>query len=185
MTWHVLHLKDILPTPWRNGGGTTREFTAWPGAQNWVWRMSVAEVEQGGPFSAFAGVHRWFAVLNGGGVQLTIKERRHVLHDDTAPFDFDGDVAVDCELLDGSTQDFNLMVKQGVNAQMKRLQVPFERTLDTPKTVAVYAGNTRARVIFNTEILTLEPDTLIWQHLPVGSQLQVHAENALWMEIDV
>ncbi|WP_210546654.1 HutD family protein [Rhodoferax sp. PAMC 29310] len=185
MTWHVLHLNDVAPTPWRNGGGTTRELAVWPETQNWVWRMSVAEVAQGGPFSAFPGVHRWFSVLSGAGVQLTIENRRHVLHDDTAPFDFDGDVPVDCQLLDDPTQDFNLMVKQGVGARMERLRVPFDRTLNTPKTIAVYAGNTGARVLFNTEVLTLEPQTLIWQHLPVGSQFQVHAEHALWMEIDL
>jgi environmental stress-induced protein Ves len=185
MTWHVRQLNDIPPTPWRNGGGTTRELAVWPQTENWVWRMSVADVAQGGPFSAFAGVHRWFAVLSGGGVQLTIEQRRHVLHDDTAPFDFDGDVPVDCQLLDGPTQDFNLMVKQGVAVSMKRLHAPFERTLNTPKTIAIYAVNTGARVLLNTEVLALAPQTLIWQHLPVGSQLQVHTENALWMEIDV
>jgi environmental stress-induced protein Ves len=185
MTWHVLHLNDIPPKPWRNGGGTTRELAAWPDTQNWVWRMSVAEVAQGGPFSAFAGVHRWFAVLSGGGVQLTIEKRRHVLHADTAPFGFEGDVPVDCQLLDGPTQDFNLMVKQGVAARMERLHGAFERTLDTPKLIAFYAGSTDARVLFGTEVLTVAPSTLIWQHLAVGSQLQVHTENALWMEIDV
>jgi environmental stress-induced protein Ves len=185
MTWHVLHLNDIPPAPWRNGGGTTRELAVWPENENWVWRMSVAEVAQGGPFSAFAGVHRWFVVLSGGGVQLTIEQRRHVLHDDTAPFDFDGDVPVDCQLLDGPAQDFNLMVKQGVTARMERLHGAFERTLDTPKLIAVYAFRTGARVLFSTEVLTVEAYTLIWQHLPVGSQVQVHAEHALWMEIDV
>lgn len=185
MSWHVLPLKDITPTPWKNGGGTTRELAAGPDPQNWLWRLSVAEVAQGGPFSAFVGVHRWFAVLSGGGVQLTIERRRHVLHEDTPPFDFAGDTPVDCQLLDGPTQDFNLMVKQGVAARMNRVNGSFQHTLDTPKTIAIYAGNTGARVLFNTEVLTVEANTLIWQHLPPGSQVQVHAEHALWMEIDL
>lgn len=184
MTWQIVPLKDVTPVPWRNGGGSTRELLAWPDAQNWLWRLSVAEVAQGGPFSAFPGVHRWFAVLSGGGVQLTLNQHRHVLHEDTPPFEFEGDTPVDCQLLDGPTQDFNLMVKQGLVARMTRLNAPYSGTLDTPKTIAVYAGRTGASVLFNTEVLTVAPDTLIWQQLPVGSQLQVHAEHALWMEID-
>mgnify|MGYP003694612933 CR=1 FL=1 len=35
-------------------------------------RVSVADVATDGPFSTFAGVDRWFAVLDGAGVVLTI-----------------------------------------------------------------------------------------------------------------
>jgi environmental stress-induced protein Ves len=35
-----------------------------------VLRISVAEITRDGPFSAFAGVQRWFAVLEGAGVML-------------------------------------------------------------------------------------------------------------------
>jgi environmental stress-induced protein Ves len=48
---------------WRNGGGSTRELLAWPEATDWQARISVAEITRDGPFSAFAGVQRWFAVL--------------------------------------------------------------------------------------------------------------------------
>ena len=50
---------------WRNGGGRTRELLAWPDAADWKVRVSVADVESDGPFSAFPGVQRWFAVLEG------------------------------------------------------------------------------------------------------------------------
>lgn len=184
MTWHTVPLKDVTPTPWRNGGGMTRELVSWPDAEHWVWRLSVAEVAQGGPFSVFAGVHRWFAVLSGRGVQLSVGPHRAVLREDSAPFEFAGNTPVDCQLLDGPTQDFNLMARQGVQARMIRLNAPYGATLDTPKTIAIYAGRTGAGVRFGTEVLTLTPDTLIWQPLPVGSQVQVHTEHALWMEID-
>jgi environmental stress-induced protein Ves len=35
-----------------------------------VVRLSVADIERDGPFSAFAGLIRWFAVLSGAGVLL-------------------------------------------------------------------------------------------------------------------
>lgn len=70
MSWQIVHLDDVAPRPWRNGGGVTRELVAWPHAQHWIWRMSVAEVAHSGPFSRFEGVQRWFAVLAGAGVRL-------------------------------------------------------------------------------------------------------------------
>ncbi len=185
MNWQHVNLNDITPMPWKNGGGTTRELVAWPNAQNWVWRLSVAEVTQGGPFSTFAGVHRWFAVLSGEGVQLSIEQHRHDLRDNTPPFNFSGEAPVNCELLDGPTQDFNLMVKQGVAAHMDRINGTRQHTLGNSKMIAVYTGLTGARVLFDTKETTLKANTLIWQHLPAGSRVQVQAENALWMEIDV
>ena len=72
MSWNVVRLADVAATPWRNGGGVTRELVAWPPQGEWQWRMSVAEVESSGPFSRFEGVQRWFAVLSGEGVALDI-----------------------------------------------------------------------------------------------------------------
>jgi hypothetical protein len=57
---------------WRNGGGVTRELLTWPGGQAWAVRMSVADVHAPGPFSRFDGIERWFAVLEGAGVELRV-----------------------------------------------------------------------------------------------------------------
>ncbi len=111
--WHTVSLADVAATPWRNGGGVTRELLAWPSQDDWQWRMSVAEVEASGPFSRFEGVQRWFAVLQGAGVVLDIDGERHTLSADSAPLVFDGAGATNCQLLNGPTQDFNLMVREG------------------------------------------------------------------------
>ncbi len=39
--------------PWRNGGGFTRQLLAWPDDENWLLRISMANVSQDGPFSAW------------------------------------------------------------------------------------------------------------------------------------
>ena len=72
MSWHTVALADVAPSAWKNGGGTTRELLAWPSPADWVFRLSVAEVQADGPFSSFAGVQRWFAVLSGAGVRLRL-----------------------------------------------------------------------------------------------------------------
>ncbi len=104
---------DVTPTPWRNGGGQTRELLAWPAGPDWTIRVSVADIERDGPFSAFPGVERWFAILEGRGVLLGLTEgtRRVVVGD--PPVRFNGAPPPTCALIEGPVRDFNLMVRGG------------------------------------------------------------------------
>ncbi|MEP6773902.1 MAG: HutD family protein, partial [Polaromonas sp.] len=111
--WNVVQLADIPATPWRNGGGVTRELAMWPDAGDWAWRMSVADVDKSGPFSKFDGIDRWFTVLEGAGVQLDVAGVLHRVTAGDAPLFFDGAADTGCELIDGKTRDFNLMVRRG------------------------------------------------------------------------
>jgi hypothetical protein len=104
--------------PWKNGGGVTRELLAWPGDGDWRVRISVAEIEADGPFSSFPGVDRWFAVLAGGGVALTIAGREQVRRAGDPPLAFSGDAPVGCRLLQGPSRDLNLMLR-GVAGTMR------------------------------------------------------------------
>jgi uncharacterized protein len=185
MTWKVVHVKDAQPTPWRNGGGTTRELVAWPESAAWQWRASVAEVAQSGPFSSFVGVKRWFAVLDGDGVCLTINGDLHMLGNSDEPLAFDGALETTCELLGGATQDFNLMVQGGTLARMLRVSGRFEVTTNTPKIIAAYAHKERAEVKIGSEIHALLPHSFGWTHADVNMAIHVQASDALLMEIDV
>ena len=72
MTLHTIQTDAARTYPWRNGGGVTRELLTWPplSGDDWAVRVSVATIDKDGPFSAFPGIQRWFAVLDGAGVQL-------------------------------------------------------------------------------------------------------------------
>jgi hypothetical protein len=107
----VVRTQDVAPQPWRNGGGVTRELLAWPSAAGWQLRISVADIERDGPFSAYPGVRRWFKVLKGPGVLLTVDRSTHRLTRNDPPFGFDGAAAVGCRLIDGPTRDLNLMLR--------------------------------------------------------------------------
>ncbi len=109
--WRRVHADDVAPQPWRNGGGQTRELLAWPDAATWQVRVSVADIERDGPFSSFPGVQRWFAVLKGPGVELTIDTAPHRLTRNDEPLAFDGAAATGCRLIDGPTRDLNLMLR--------------------------------------------------------------------------
>jgi len=121
---------DLVAAPWKNGGGITREVAAYlptglaPGQPQgaaldaFVWRVSLADVAQAGPFSRFAGIDRTLVLLSGAGMLLDEAQgeggtRTHAL---TQPLDiarFAGEAAIDARLVDGPTRDFNLMVRRG------------------------------------------------------------------------
>jgi environmental stress-induced protein Ves len=184
VSWQVVHRADVPPSPWRNGGGVTRELLAWPHVQNWNWRMSVAEVARSGPFSRFEGVQRWFAVLSGAGVRLTLGAHRRDLTRHSPPFQFDGATRVGCELLDGTTQDFNLMVRGDRTAHMQRLAGASRFVLELAKTVAVYAIDAELKLELGSEAVVLPARSLAWRTLPAGTAVNVTAADALWMEIE-
>ncbi|CAB3752768.1 Protein Ves [Paraburkholderia solisilvae] len=69
----LIRAADLLAAPWKNGGGVTREIAAYPhaaGYDTFIWRVSLADVEQAGPFSRFAGVDRTLVLLSGAGMLL-------------------------------------------------------------------------------------------------------------------
>ena len=112
---NVVHLADCPFVPWRNGGGRTRELLAWPSAQDWLLRVSVAEIDADGPFSPYPGIERWFAVLGGAGVVLALPQGETTLRAGSAAVSFAGEAAPTCHLIDGPTQDLNLMLRRGAN----------------------------------------------------------------------
>lgn len=110
---NVVLLDRTRPQRWRNGGGFTRELFAAPAGEGWRLRVSVADVTEDGPFSAFPGVRRWFAVVRGDGVLLRFADRSETLDAASEPLAFDGAAAPYCELTGGATQDLNLMHRGG------------------------------------------------------------------------
>ena len=120
MSVRLIRAGDVPAQRWRNGGGVTRELFAWPRAEAWRLRVSVADVDADGPFSSFPGVERWFAVLGGSGVELTVDGTAHVLTPDSMPLRFAADSPTSCRLLDGPTRDLNLMLR-GVRGGMFRV----------------------------------------------------------------
>jgi hypothetical protein len=112
----VVRGATLKAAPWKNGGGVTREIAAYPvGAslENFVWRVSVADVERSGPFSPFPGIDRKLVLLSGVGMHLAqARGATHALMQPLAVASFDGEAALDAQLIDGATRDFNLMVRR-------------------------------------------------------------------------
>jgi len=111
----VLTPADYRSSSWKNGGGRTTEIASFPsgsGLDRFIWRVSVADVERDGPFSAFPAIERTLVLLQGAGLILAgvgepLEVRAHY-----EPVKFAGDVALECTLFDGPVRDFNLMVRR-------------------------------------------------------------------------
>lgn len=148
MKARLVRLDAVGAQPWRNGSGVTRELLAWPSAQHWSIRVSVADIDADGAFSRFADTQRWFAVIDGDGVELTIDGDRRCVRRGDAPLVFSGEAMTDCRLLDGPTRDLNLMCRRGGgHATMRRAEAG-----------AVFAPRHGWRALFVAGAATLQID---------------------------
>lgn len=120
----VIPAADRPDVPWKNAGGTTSEIAVFPpdaGMDDFLWRLSMARVEREGPFSAFPGIERTLAVIEGE-LALTGPDLRVTLDDRAEPLVFDGGAAVHGVPLAGPVRDLNAMVRCGAYAvSMARL----------------------------------------------------------------
>lgn len=110
---HIKHLthKDYSRQPWKNGGGITLEIAREDLEHRMLWRVSLANVSSSGPFSDFTGYRRTIMLLSGEGMVLRAAGDVEVRLDRPhLPYEFDGSLAVDCQLIDGPVEDFNLIV---------------------------------------------------------------------------
>ena len=137
MPIHFFERAQLRATPWKNGGGVTREIACHPphaGMQNFDWRISIAHIASDGDFSVFTGVDRVITLLDGGGVQLSSADDSvlHVLDTPLQPFAFSGDVEVHGRLLDGDCHDLNVMTRRAVYQAEVRVLRRHETLLPAP-----------------------------------------------------
>ena len=112
--WQPFSLMGLPVSPWRNGGGETREIISVPaGSANFDWRASIATIAQDGPFSVFPGIDRSITLLSGEGVHLLASpDIRHSLSRVGEPYSFRGEDLVSARLHGGVTTDFNIMTRR-------------------------------------------------------------------------
>jgi uncharacterized protein len=145
----LLRAADRIATPWKNGGGVTTEIAAFPPGstlENFGWRVSIAEVRSGGPFSVFPGIDRQLAVL-AGRLRLEIAGRAPAeITAVSPPTAFAGDVATSGTPLDGPVLDLNVMTRRGrFAARMERHVIVRETKVafDAVASIAVALASVR------------------------------------------
>jgi len=113
----ILRATRYLSMPWKNGGGVTTEIAVSPagaGLDDFDWRVSMARVESGGPFSMFAGIDRTLAVLEGEGIVLSFAGASPTeITRASTPHSFPADVPTQAALIAGPITDLNVMTRRG------------------------------------------------------------------------
>lgn len=162
---------ELVATPWKNGGGLTREIVCRPSGSDmdsFTWRASIAEIKASGAFSVFAGVDRVIVLLTGDGVHLRSSDGRvdHRLATPLAPYSFSGDDAIDATLLGGASSDFNVMTRRSAaRAEVRVIRDPASLTASPAGVLYVSRGTWRATAVgsrANEATHTLAADTGIW-----------------------
>jgi environmental stress-induced protein Ves len=187
---NIIRLADVPTQAWKNGGGQTRELLVWPprdpsaqrSGADWVLRVSVADIGRDGPFSAYPGIDRGFAVLSGTGVRLELDGSSRILTPDDEPICFPGESAPHCSLLADATQDLNLMV------QRSKGQLGIDRArpgapLDGPHAWRGLFTASAASLTIDGQTWSLEPQTLLWQANPSRPWRLLAGHAAYWLSL--
>ncbi|MBK8104123.1 MAG: HutD family protein [Betaproteobacteria bacterium] len=183
MNRHCVRLADVTVQPWRNGGGVTRELLAWPQPAGWQLRVSVAEIERDGPFSPFPGVDRWFAVIEGAGVELAWASGTRTLRPGEAPLQFAGEAAPACRLLQGPTRDLNFMHRRGAGVASMRPAHAGSRAEGGLRWRGLYVAD-EALIDLGEQTEPLAAGTLLWSERndaePPARPWQLQSAGRAW-----
>ncbi|WEK04919.1 MAG: HutD family protein [Candidatus Devosia phytovorans] len=155
----LLRYEDLSVTPWKNGGGVTREVASCnDGDVGLLWRVSIATVSAPGPFSSFSGIDRTIAVLAGKGMDLSTSDHAVTLTSETPPYDFDGETPIHARLTDGDTTDLNAMSRRGhFRHRMLRLTVnPGFTFIGTAQLSFIVLGGP-AEIAFDGKVINAGP----------------------------
>ena len=111
----VLRAAAYRAMPWRNGNGMTLEIARDPATgESFRWRLSLADIAQDGPFSAYPGYRRALVLVHGDDLRLTFGghgQRR--LSPVRRAARFEGDWTTECSIPLGRCTDLSLIVRTG------------------------------------------------------------------------
>jgi len=164
----LLAPNDYRVMPWKNGGGTTREILVHPSdTDDFDWRLSIADINTDGPFSAFPGYARTIMLLEGNGMRLQMDDAPPVeVTGKHRPVNFDGDSRTHCTLMDGPVRDFNIMTSKALASH--RCQIidtfPFSADIsDDIDALAIFTlqGETRLHLSGTATVTLREHCTLL------------------------
>lgn len=151
---------------WKNNLGWTREILRVPDADDFAWRVSIAEIDHDSAFSPFPGCERVLVLLEGNGMRLDFADGSSTQLDPPhARIAFAGEQALQCTLVDGPTRDFNLIWKRArVRADLmhRPLVGPMLFFREPGVQWLVYLLSGRASVKDRPELPSLDPGDSLW-----------------------
>lgn len=180
----LIRAADLVASPWKNGGGVTREIAVYPPGATldaFVWRVSVADVSAPGLFSRFEGIDRTLVLLLGAGMTLTAADGAQLLLDaPLARADFAGETAIYASLHDGPTRDFNVMTRRSAARGVVNVWREGAHRVERTNILLLFCAAGTVDVAVNDAHYTLgEMDTLRLDGCQCGFDVAVSGNGAL------
>jgi len=123
-TMQIIRAEDKPLTPWKNGGGLTREIAAHfdkTRHAEFLWRISMAIIDKSCVFSRFDGIDRSIAVLEGKGIILKKSTNPVAIGLTDQPISFTGEEEVTAiPYREEATTDLNIMTRRGFFSHQMR-----------------------------------------------------------------
>ncbi|MFM2477475.1 HutD family protein [Celerinatantimonas sp. MCCC 1A17872] len=108
----IIRQTDFLKVPWKNGQGYTYEIDKLTQPDNhdeFLWRLSIAEVNKSGPFSRFDNYLRNISILSGDSMTLNVDGNDSPELKAFEAFAFTGKADTYCTLHGSALRDFNVI----------------------------------------------------------------------------
>jgi uncharacterized protein len=107
--WRLIAREALVPTPWRNGMGVSRDLAAARGPDGaLLWQIGLAELERDAPFSDYPHCDRLFTPVDGAEPSLSFEGGPYRPCPALVPVAFPGDVPTAMRI-GGRAQAFNLI----------------------------------------------------------------------------
>jgi len=184
MVWKLISAESLPSTPWKNGGGMTREVVKFPASstiETFDWRISLAVVASSGPFSLFPGIDRTMIVTDGHGIELDDKGERIALRRPDEPLSFPGESPYRASLLQGPISDLNVMTRRTRYSHVVRGHRAAGTSIDRGNTRVIISLSDRLICAVDTESIALARlDSLLIQ----GTE-SVAVEAPNWLEVEI
>ena len=154
-----LPASERVAQAWKNGGGITREVAVFPAGasmDDFLWRVSMADVTEVGPFSLFANIDRHLTVLSGS-LRLEFSDRSVILVAGES-LAFAGDMPVHGIPVTPVT-DLNVMTRRGhMHADVHRIDG--EETIPSGLLIVTEAQTVAGHELNPFDALMIEDETL-------------------------
>lgn len=138
--FEVRRYRAYRAMPWRNGRGVTLEIAREPAlGEDFAWRLSLADIDRDGEFSAYPGYRRALVLVAGKRLHLRFLGHGNCSLDPTKRGTrFEGEWKTHCAIPDGGCTDLSLIVRRGDGSRPTSVvRAPKMLRLESPARVAL------------------------------------------------
>lgn len=140
----ILKSKNYREGRWLNGLGLSWDIAAAPddaGAQDFDWRLALAQIDSSVAFSHYPNVDRIFTLIEGKGLDLVFDDRKVLKVDKHfVPHDFPGDAKTACVVYNGPCRALNVFIRRGAwNASVRVLNANEDLNIISQQTTLAFA----------------------------------------------